>query len=354
MLFVYARHSVDCKHRRNIYYKKCKCPKWIDGYLDGKRHRKSAKTRSWRKATDTVRKMDPSASEPSFPEAAPGKPAVAPIRTTIAAAVREFMEDERGRNLGKQTTKQSKTLLDVQLLPWAKQQNLISGRTDSNSPPPFRASWSNCGSTSNRKLTRLSGFFRFCLENKWITENPTARIKRAVEDAVPTGWFAKDEFERIVDGTYAYGDWHGGRDFEFRADRLRALVLVMRWSGLSIQDAVTLDRERLNADGELFLYRAKTKVPVFVPIPPDVVTLLRSLPNVNPRYFFWSGKGDPQTACKGWRRSLKRLFGLVKLQNGDGTPKRCHPHMFRDTFAIELLNNGTPIHRRPKSTMLPS
>jgi len=46
MLFVYVRHGEKCKHRRNIYYKKCKCPKWIDGYLDGKRVRKSAKTRS--------------------------------------------------------------------------------------------------------------------------------------------------------------------------------------------------------------------------------------------------------------------------------------------------------------------
>jgi hypothetical protein len=29
----------------------------------------------------------------------------------------------------------------------------------------------------------------------------------------------------------------------------------------------------------------------------------------------------------------------------DGTPKRCHAHMFRDTFAVELLNKGVPIDR---------
>jgi integrase/recombinase XerD len=118
-------------------------------------------------------------------------------------------------------------------------------------------------------------------------------------------------------------------------------VLLMRWSGLAIQDTVTLERDRLSEDGKLFLYRAKTGVPVYVPIPPDVAEILRALPSVNPRYFFWSGNGDPQTACKGWRRSFVRLFEIAKIRKPDGTPKRnskrCHAHMFRDTFAVELL-----------------
>jgi len=46
----------------------------------------------------------------------------------------------------------------------------------------------------------------------------------------------------------------------------------MRWSGLAIQDAVTLERERLSEDGKLVLYRAKTGVPVFVPNTPEAST----------------------------------------------------------------------------------
>ncbi len=77
-----------------------------------------------------------------------------------------------------------------------------------------------------------------------------------------------------MDTTYAYGDWRGGHDFEHRRDRLRALILLMRWSELAITDAVTLERERLSEDGNLFLYRAKTGVPVYVPLPPEVHTVL--------------------------------------------------------------------------------
>jgi integrase/recombinase XerD len=119
----------------------------------------------------------------------------------------------------------------------------------------------------------------------------------------------------------------------------------MRWSGLAIQDAVTLERDRLSDDGKIFLYRAKTGVPVYVPIPPDIAEVLQALPSGNPRYFFWSGNGDARTACKGWRRSLTRLFEIANIRKPDGTPKRCHAHMFRDTFAVELLNKGVPIDR---------
>ena len=35
-----------------------------------------------------------------------------------------------------------------------------------------------------------------------------------------------------------------------------------------------------------------------------------------------------------------KLFKLAKIVKPGGTPKRCHPHMFRDTFAVELLVGG--------------
>jgi len=40
-----------------------------------------------------------------------------------------------------------------------------------------------------------------------------------------------------------------------------------------------------------------------------------------------------------WRGSFK----LANIQKPDKTPKRCHSHMFRDTFAVELLWAEVPI-----------
>jgi len=337
MLFVYARHIPECDHKDDLKYRRCRCPKWIDGYVDGKRARQSAQTRSWEQAERKARLIE-DAADP-FKQRQP-------VPAAIVDAVEAFLADEKGRNLSKETTKQSRTLFQKQFLPWTKHRGLI--RLRDLTPIElvnFRATWANNGLTANRKLSRLVGFFAFCIQNGWLHENPAMRLKRATAHSLPTGWFPKPEFKRIVDATYAYGEWRGGRDFQFRADRLRALVLLMRWSGLAIQDAVTLERDRLSDDGKLFLYRAKTGVAVCVPIPPDVAEVLRALPSVNPRYFFWSGNGDAQTACKGWRRSLTRLFEIANIQKPDGTPKRCHAHMFRDTFAVELLNKGVPIDR---------
>jgi integrase/recombinase XerD len=124
-------------------------------------------------------------------------------------------------------------------------------------------------------------------------------------------------------------------------DRLRALVLLMRWSGLSIRDAVTLERSRLSNKDQLFLYRAKTGTPVYVTLPPDVAGMLLNYRQENSRYFFWSGNGNPKSAVADWQRSFRRLFKEANLHYEDGTAKRCHPHMFRDTFAVECLLAGT-------------
>jgi hypothetical protein len=44
-----------------------------------------------------------------------------------------------------------------------------------------------------------------------------------------------------------------------------------------------------------------------------------------------------------WQRSYRRLFELADIRKLDGQRKRCHPHMFRDTFAVENLLAGVPI-----------
>jgi integrase/recombinase XerD len=264
-------------------------------------------------------------------------------RITIEQAVGDFLRDEEARKLQKTSTCQSKTLLEKQLLGWTREQSLtFLDELTTAKLREFRASWNNGALTTQRKHHRINGFFDFCVENDWLLRNPAKKMKSVQVSQEPTDYFTPAEFERIVDATYAYGEWKGGRDFEHRSLRLGALILLMRWSGLSILDAVTLERRRLDGD-RLLLYRHKTKVPVYVPLPPTVTALLDSLPNSNPRYFSWSGNRDPHTAKKGWQRSLRLLFRDLNLTSEDGLSKRCHPYMFRDTFAVELLLAGVPL-----------
>ena len=105
-------------------------------------------------------------------------------------------------------------------------------------------------------------------------------------------------------------------------------------------------RSRSNENDKLLLYQAKTRQPVYVPLPPPVAEALRTVPpgaRPNRMFFFWSGNGLPKTAVADWQRSYRRLFKLADLRKADGAPKRCHPQMFRDTFAVEMLLAGVPL-----------
>ena len=117
---------------------------------------------------------------------------------------------------------------------------------------------------------------------------------------------------------------------------------------MRIRDALTLERSRLSDDNKLLLYQAKTGHPVYVPLPPDIAEALRALPpgaRPNPLYFFWSGNGLPKTAVADWQRSYRRLFELAGIKKANGSLKRCHPQMFRDTFAVEMLLAGVPLEQ---------
>jgi integrase len=302
---------------------------------DGRFIRFSARTRSWEKAEIQARAKEDAAD--------PNKPSVRE-RVRLEDAIQDFRDDEKSRHLSKDSQRKSEFFFEKQLKPWANRKGFaFLNQLRPAELTKFRSSWGNGPATTRRKHERLVAFFWFCVRMEWLDKNPALLLKRVQAESHPTDYFTKEEFNAIVDATYAYGNWLGGHDYEHRRERIRALVLLMRWSGLAIKDAVTLERTRIDERGNLFLYRAKTGVPVYVPLPPFLHVLLNSLPNENPRFFFWSGNGEPETCKRGWTRALARLFKLAQIKGPDGSPKRCHSHMFRDTFAVELLLAGVPI-----------
>jgi integrase len=114
-------------------------------------------------------------------------------------------------------------------------------------------------------------------------------------------------------------------------------VLLLRYSGLRIGDAVALSRDRI-ADGRLFLFTAKTGTPVYCPLPDSVLMALEASPRTCGKYFSWTGAGKLKSAVEDWQRSLGKLFELAKVPDG-------HAHRFRRTFAVELLLAGVPMGR---------
>jgi integrase len=114
-------------------------------------------------------------------------------------------------------------------------------------------------------------------------------------------------------------------------DKIKALILLMRYSGLRIRDAVCLSRSKIE-NGRLFLYTQKSGTPVYLPLPPVVLEALAKLPD---EHYFWSGNSNPKAVVGDWQRTFRKLFKIAGVKG--------HPHMFRNTFAISLLEKGVSI-----------
>ena len=91
----------------------------------------------------------------------------------------------------------------------------------------------------------------------YLTGNPAIGLGKIKVVQIPTDYFPPDEFERIIAATYIRRGDRGSGDVKANQTRLRTMILLMRWSGLRIRDAVTLKRHRLNGDS-LLLYQAKS------------------------------------------------------------------------------------------------
>jgi integrase len=376
LLSVFTRHSTSCKFSRDRGCRRCNCPKWVGGQVNGHYFRQSAKTRQWAEAESVrlqleealakgippfgsaVASVEPTVTESTAPPPPPtisaevsstpaheirSKPRP---RVTVAQAVEAYLADAVSRSVEGSTLKKLETIFRKQFLLWTRVQGFeYLDELDLDALLNFRNTWEDGPLAKQKKQSRVIGFFWACVRRRYLTENPAIGLGKIKVVQVPTDYFPPEEFEKIMAETYIRRGNRGGGDVKANQTRLRTMTLLMRWSGLRIRDAVTLERHRLHGDSVL-LYQAKTGTPVYVPLPPHVVEALESVPpgpKPNPRYFFWSGNGDPKTVVADWQRSYRRLFTSADIRTADGERKRCHPHMFRDTFAVEMLLAGVPI-----------
>lgn len=329
MLTIYRRHRKSCSHRNEgRKYRRCYCPIWMDGFLGDEEIRESLQTRDWQKAQEIVRQWEAEGLRSSEP--AHSQP------VTIHEASQKFLADAEARKLNEATIYKYR-LLFRQIENFAERRGLrFVEQLDVDTLGMFRAEWHDSPRSSLKKLERLRAFFHFAEKRKWVEGNPASELKAPRVPARPTMPFTHEEMTRVIAALDFYAD-RTARNGRANAHRLRSLVFLLRYSGMRIGDAISLSTDRITGN-RLFLYTAKTGVPVYTVVPDFVVRILESTPRMTERYYFWSGAGKFYTAVRVWETRLRKLFGLAKMPGG-------HAHRFRDTFAVELLLAGVPLER---------
>ncbi|HEX4577460.1 MAG TPA: tyrosine-type recombinase/integrase [Edaphobacter sp.] len=346
LVTVFVRHSADCSHKDDSFYKRCQCRKSLRFFHNGKQRTQSAKTRSFALAEEAKRKL-----EDQFRAADPSKPietvtVTAESRPTIAKAVELFISDKRSQGL------------DANFI--AKYERELGRFTEfMNSRGRFfphemtvedfnvmRTGWNDLypSSTTRSKVQeRLRSFLRYLFNSRIIDRIP--RLTPIKITAPPTMPLSDAEYTKLLKAIpEEYSKEYQAR----KATRVHAIIQLMRWSGLAMHDAVTLERTELAKDRGRELYRIvtsrqKTGVHVSVPIPTNVAKeMIAAMElNDNAKYGFWSGNGKVKTALTNRGNDLRRVFHRAGFTDG-------HPHQLRDTFAVSLLEKGVPLEEVSK------
>ena len=269
VITIFVRHAADCKYAADEFEKRCKCRKHLRWTQDGIQHRRTAGTRSWAEAEAKKREVeDQLAGRPAPPD---------PIGVkNIRGAVEVFIADKKVENLSSDIVKKYVRELG-RLTSYCESRSvftlvginreLITG---------FCSDWRErypSGNTRNKLAERYKSFLKFCRVAGWLADAPQWPKMKA--EQTPTLPLTGDEYERLLDSVYVVvrapqNHVVENQSYEYWCKRVRGLFLLMRWSGLSIQDSLTLPRSELIHDAtghRIVTDRTKTGTDVSVLLP---------------------------------------------------------------------------------------
>jgi integrase/recombinase XerD len=340
---IYRSHSSHCPHRsEGRKWTKCGCPIGIDkrfAFVGGKIE--VLDTTDWKTAERIARDID-------LGIVTSETPVIDAI--TLAQAQEEWKLDPKFTQL-KAGTQRKHLTLHKQLAEFAADKRVsMLAEIDPTFIARFRSSWEKArihptnGRTvkdnplaAAKKTERLMQFCKFIVRRGWVKANPMDGIKVKTPRNKQTPPFTDGEMKRLVD----YIEQRIAKSADQPPEhanwqRMRALVLLMRFSGLRISDAVGCQIEWVR-DGRVQLLATKNGARIDVPLPPYVISALDEIPAMSDLYFFWTGRSALATATKHWQAKFLKVFRGAEIQKG-------HAHRFRDTFAVEMLNRGETLH----------
>ena len=196
----------------------------------------------------------------------------------------------------------------------------------------FRASRRIGRVTAQKELQTLRQFCAFCVDRKWLSENLAKRIKPPKNvKPEPIEPYTTEEVGAMLIASDGFGRT------SYERLRARAMLLLLRYTGLRISNIATLDRSRLR-DGNILLHTEKTGGLILLPIPDELGVALERLPaprraTVGCRYFFWNGVISRRSVVGIAERTLAAVFEKSGVS-------KAKAHRFRHTLATDILVKG--------------
>jgi integrase/recombinase XerD len=328
------RHRAECPSKaEGKAYVRCACPKALYWYEGGKERIISADTSDYQEAERKAFQK-----QSSFEQIAKGEPE----HITIAAAVDLYLASKKATGYEDKSLGKLELIFRDRFQTYFTQRGILYLKDVKRADlEAWRATWTGAASTKGKTQGRVIGFFDWAVKGEMIDKNPALGLERikGARDVAPTMALSDEQFAKVLDTIEQLTH----RDDE-ALDRLRALALLQRWSGLAIRDALTVERKEFTKQASgwyrLFLRRAKTGVEVYVSLAPAVAEEILGITPVSDRWLFWDGKEDRDSIVQRYGNAYRRVSALAELKDEHGNPLEFHSHMLRDTFAVWCFTQG--------------
>jgi integrase len=369
---VIVRHSAKCKDRKQgSEWKKCRCPKSLLIYEGdrGTNRRLSARTRSWEQAEKSAQEyLDSFNQEKQELKRLRAEKERKQVRLEDAVAL--YCADMTARLGDSGSVAMARSLLgniDPETKAIKKNGHLFDwlDTLPPNLRPTYiaeftmpqvtawRASWKFGDFTGAQRWGMVRSFFNFCESQGWIQDSPARKLRRMeYEKGSRTAIFTDEQYAAILEAVAQYDPENvPAATRKVWQQRLASFVELLRWSGMSLIDAVQFRPESADDDGVLRYRRQKTGVLATVVLPQHLVASLRGIPmerdSVGSSMPFRMKQFTAHSDTVTWRKRLIVLFalaGIKEVRTEHGNTRNPHPHMLRDTFAVWNLRHGAPLH----------
>lgn len=188
--------------------------------------------------------------------------------------------------------------------------------------------------TISRKISSIKSYYKFLNKKYGVSNDFLSNVRSPKKDKLLPELIYKDELNKIInykfDGDFCY--------------RNKAIISLLYSSGIRVSELCNITLENINLENRFIIIKGKgnkTRIsPFSTSCKHDIETYIYMERNKKAHsdcsYLFINRFGNKITS-----RSIENIVHELSLKLFGN--KKLHPHIFRHTYATNLLNNGADL-----------